>query len=73
MIVRVLRNAYKIVLKKSNADNIQEKYADEIIEILNQCDFEWIEENNGYFCHFTGGDNVIEKIRQLTNYLNKMN
>jgi len=67
-----LMNPYQIAFRKSKGENLPEKYGDDILEILNQCVFNWNEAKGGYFLTFDKCVELIEKLKQFTEKINEI-
>jgi hypothetical protein len=67
-----LSNPYEIAFRKSKGENLPDKYGYDIQEILNQCGFNWNEEYSGYFFTCDKSDELIEKLKQFSEKINKI-
>ena len=67
-----LSSPYEIAFRKSKGENLPEKYGDDIQEILNKYDFNWNDENSGYFYTCAKSDELIEKLKQFTEKINEI-
>jgi len=68
-----LPNPYEIVFRKSEGENHQENYNQDIKEILDELGFEWYENYKGYFNIFGTSEELMENLKQLNERLNEKN
>lgn len=63
---------YEIAFRKSKGDNTPENYGSEIKVILNESNFIWNEEYSGYFFTSDNSNDLINKLKQLTEKLKEI-
>jgi hypothetical protein len=67
-----LPNPYEIAFKKSEGENHQEEYDDNILKVLDELGFEWDEDYNGYFNTFDTSEKTLENLKQLNKRLKEI-
>ncbi len=70
-----LQNPYEIKFLKLEGENSPEKYGDDIKEILNKYSYSWHDEcerHEGCFSTRSESDELISKLNEITNELNKI-
>ena len=67
-----LPDPYEIAFKKSEGENYQEKYNENIIKVLDELGFAWNEYYNGYFKTFNTSEKTLENLNQLNERLKEI-
>lgn len=67
-----LPDAYEIAFKKSEGENHQEEYNENIIKVLDELGFEWKEDYNGYFNTFDTSEKTVENLKHLNERLKEI-
>jgi len=63
---------YEIKFSKSKGDNSQDKYGENIKQILKDCKYEWNDEYKGYSFTCKDIDNLIKKLKKTTEKLKEL-
>lgn len=67
-----LTNPFIIVFRKSKGDNLPEKYGPEVTKVLDSLKFFWSVEYSGYLYTTSKIDDVLEKLKEVTENLKKL-
>ena len=68
----VLLYPYKIKFLKSKGDKSLEKYEDDIKKVLDDCNYEWHDNYEGYFFICEDSNKLIEKLKRTIEKLNNI-
>ena len=63
---------YEIKFTKSKGENSQNKYNEDIKQILNDCNYKWHDEYEGYFSTCKDIDSLINKLKETTEKLTEL-
>ena len=60
---------YEIKFTKSKGDNSQDKYGEDVKQVLKDIEYEWNDEYKGYFFSCKDIDTLIKKLKETTEKL----